>query len=107
MTHPLVGTRTAFESHMGILKKKKKKMITSFGQPTSLIARGRASFIYVRLNVSDLPIEKLTKRRNANIQCTVTADSPPTGSTVVPSADPSSREGTPEGLELPVRLPNT
>jgi len=39
---------------------KKKKKITSFGQPTSLIARGRAcqtSFICVKLNVSNLQIE--------------------------------------------------
>ncbi len=40
-------------------------------------------------------------------QCTVTADSPPAGRAVVPSAAPSNREGTPEGLELPVRLPNS
>ncbi len=35
------------------LQKKKKKKITSFGQPTSLIARGRpcqTSFICVKLN---------------------------------------------------------
>ena len=43
-------------------KKQKKKKITSFGQPTSLIAVTpqqicQMSFIYVRLNVSDLQIE--------------------------------------------------
>jgi len=32
--------------------------------------------------------------------------SPPVGIAVVPFAAPSKREGTPELLELPVRLPN-
>ena len=44
------------------IAEQKKKKIISFGQPTSLIARGRASwgaleFIYVKLNVKDLQIE--------------------------------------------------